>query len=795
MLIWGGANDLGLVDYGLAYDPAADEWTPIYGPPVPEVRVRHTAVWTGARMVVLGGDPAFSRFLAYATAYDPESDSWDYLPPPSDSIDRTWPGAVWTGHEVIVWGGLGGGSFLGLNAGDRFDFETRTWLPTSGSDGPIGRSSASAVWTGNELLVWGGVVFPYNRVGSGDRFDATLGTWSPMAVDYDLQPRSNHTAVWTGKEMIVWGGYSNYALATNGGRYDVAADSWTIVPTADGPSMPRDGHTAVWTGSEMIVWGGYSSTGLTSEGGRYDPTTGSWGSMSHEGAPEARNNAGAVVLDGRMMVWGGFDANSGVIANGAIYDSTLDAWSPVSSEAAPEAGAGFAMVAANGRAIVWGGRGANEASVNTGSVYDPSADRWTPLSTTGAPDARQYPAAEWTGHEMVVWGGWDSPVYAYDVFFDTGGRYDPLSDSWKPTTRERSPLGRSSAAAAWTGSEMLVWGGYGGATLTTGGAYSACAPDLRPHADAGPDQVLECTSPAGATALLDGSSSTDPDSSPGTNDDIASYDWTESGSSIATGAQASVQLALGKHTVTLTVRDHGGLSDSDDTLVTVQDTAPPVGRILAPSEDACFGPSAIPVVVSDDFTDVCDPSLERSYDPPGGPAYASHGDHDVTLTVSDASGNASRDERRFTIDLVPPVVTITSPASGGAILPGTLPLSIVFASSDDDGASGDVVHELIRIQGCVAFDGATYGNRDGLLRDETIVLNGTELCRIATTCGFTEIDDPELRVEATDCGGNTGVATVRFHGRVALTPEACSAAAASPSVNPTQGARVLRRAR
>jgi hypothetical protein len=141
------------------------------------------------------------------------------------------------------------------------------------------------------------------------------------------------------------------------------------------------------------------------------------------------------------------------------------------------------------------------------------------------------------------------------------------------------------------------------------------------------------------------------------------------------------------------------------------------------------------------------------------------------------------------------VVTITSPASGGAILPGTLPLSIVFASSDDDGASGDVVHELIRIQGCVAFDGATYGNRDGLLRDETIVLNGTELCRIATTCGFTEIDDPELRVEATDCGGNTGVATVRFHGRVALTPEACSAAAASPSVNPTQGARVLRRAR
>jgi hypothetical protein len=69
--------------------------------------------------------------------------------------------------------------------------------------------------------------------------------------------RYQHTAVWTGAEMIVWGGSSSNALVNDDGRYNPAGDSWMAVAVAGGPAA-RNLHTAVWTGNEMIIWGGFS---------------------------------------------------------------------------------------------------------------------------------------------------------------------------------------------------------------------------------------------------------------------------------------------------------------------------------------------------------------------------------------------------------------------------------------------------------------------------------------------------------------------------------------------------------
>ena len=66
---------------------------------------------------------------------------------------------------------------------------------------------------------------------------------------------ADHTAVWTGSEMIVWGGYDGISLLNTGGRYNPSTDSWTATSTTNAPAARAD-HTAVWTGSEMIVWGG-----------------------------------------------------------------------------------------------------------------------------------------------------------------------------------------------------------------------------------------------------------------------------------------------------------------------------------------------------------------------------------------------------------------------------------------------------------------------------------------------------------------------------------------------------------
>src|SRR5947199_7985621 len=75
---------------------------------------------------------------------------------------------------------------------------------------------------------------------------------------------------------------------------------------------------------------------------------------------------------------------------------------------------------------VWGGY---SPDLNTGGRYNPSTDSWTATSTTNAPLPRKWHTAVWTGSEMIVWGGGDCCN-----FFDTGGRYNPSTDSWTATS-------------------------------------------------------------------------------------------------------------------------------------------------------------------------------------------------------------------------------------------------------------------------------------------------------------------------------------------------------------------------
>ena len=88
--------------------------------------------------------------------------------------------------------------------------------------------------------------------------------------------RTLHTAVWSGSEMIVWGGEDGTQFALNtGGRYDPGSNTWTATGTINSPDG-RYVHTAIWTGSEMIVWGGGGGGLPFDTGGRYNPGTNSW---------------------------------------------------------------------------------------------------------------------------------------------------------------------------------------------------------------------------------------------------------------------------------------------------------------------------------------------------------------------------------------------------------------------------------------------------------------------------------------------------------------------------------------
>jgi hypothetical protein len=220
------------------------------------------------------------------------------------------------------------------------------------------------------------------------------------------------------------------------------------------------------------------------------------------------------------------------------------------------------------------------------------------------------------------------------------------------------------------------------------------------------------------------------------------------------------------------VTDDGGLIGTDATQVVVRDTTAPSGEIVFPEEGACYGPSSLPITVADAFTDVCDPAIERAWTP-AGPTLEAHGDHAIALDVTDASGNAGTDTVTFTIDTTPPKVTLAAP--GGRYVAGQLVgLSVLFTAADDDGAAGEVMRERLLLSGCLLLDGATYGDADGLLSDESIALSPGMLCEAAARCGWTTLPEPELRVEADDCGGNVGSASHRFAGSLRLRPGLCA---------------------
>ena len=171
---------------------------------------------------------------------------------------------------MIVWGGFADSPPFDPNSGGRYDPVTDSWTPTATANAPGGREGHTAVWTANEMIVWGGA----NEIGlldSGGRYDPATNSWTATGTANAPSPRWRHTAVWTGSEMIIWGGSAGFLTYFNtGGRYDPAADSWTPTTTDNAPSA-RSEHTEVWTGSEMIVWGGGTTSRSVNfdTGGRY----------------------------------------------------------------------------------------------------------------------------------------------------------------------------------------------------------------------------------------------------------------------------------------------------------------------------------------------------------------------------------------------------------------------------------------------------------------------------------------------------------------------------------------------
>ena len=242
--LWGAAQDGR--GRAMRYDAILDSWSlpsaeyvdedPFTGTvtrsPFPSARRNPTVVWAGSEAIVYGGDEQASN-TEVGGAYDPVSDTWRKLE------------SGWRGDNAPTF------NFLQQLAGH------------------------SAVWSGSEMIVWGGYYGGAGAqlINQGWRYDAVADTWAligppPGETEWRLpgdpaapRPRSGHHAVWTGAEMIVWGGVDGSGVAlSDGGRYAPASDSWRMLPATSCARGGVDAASLVWTGDRALAWNGGAGT-------------------------------------------------------------------------------------------------------------------------------------------------------------------------------------------------------------------------------------------------------------------------------------------------------------------------------------------------------------------------------------------------------------------------------------------------------------------------------------------------------------------------------------------------------
>jgi len=318
--------------------------------------------------------------------------------------------------------------------------------------GPLaGRGGHSVVWTGVEMIVWGGWGdgIGSTQYADGAAYNPATGSWR-MITGAPLNARRYHLAAWTGSEMLIVGG----DRLRDGAAYDPATDSWRSIadipiPVSDEPVTTAT--SSVWTGEELIVW-----HVKTDEVAAYSPVADEWRELSPVGLDI---DTGVLRVAGSSLYAFGADVSAypgrvpllGAVLGGDNWRALPAAamWTDEYNIAAsPEYTAWI-----GDRFLAWTDSGPNGRTLE----YLPAAGDWVdapPIPT---------PGCEANGSPVLL----DGRVLAFN-WCGVSALYDPANRSWTPVT-----IGGNGDAryAVWTGSELLNWGdtccyGSGGEAFT-----------------------------------------------------------------------------------------------------------------------------------------------------------------------------------------------------------------------------------------------------------------------------------------------------------------------------------------
>jgi hypothetical protein len=273
MIVWGGydfvsRNRFHVSDDGAAYNPTTDRWTLLPQAPL-SARTYAIAVWTGSRLLLLGGQPAVltSTVGSYrdGALYDPADRRWQHLDPPiaPDGHPLTWRAAVGADGQLLAWSEwassrpLGAGNFTSAGGVDLFDYneDTQRWRPVPGTPGLP--DVEQALWAGHAVAVRG---ITYNC-------GTCPGPFVPEATDLYHPERNAWTrlppdplggdhlvSVWTGAALFSFDPSGQYGPVHPGdaSAYDPTTSRWTRLPRAPAGCGPD--QAPAWTGRQILMY-------------------------------------------------------------------------------------------------------------------------------------------------------------------------------------------------------------------------------------------------------------------------------------------------------------------------------------------------------------------------------------------------------------------------------------------------------------------------------------------------------------------------------------------------------------
>ncbi len=326
------------------------------------------------------------------------------------------------------------------------------------------------MWTGHEMVIWSGAVplvpsrSGVEAVDGGAAFDPDSGQWRMIAAA-PIAARYAAVTMWTGTEMVVWGGLDRLNLFNDGAAYNPTTDTWRKI--ADAPLAPAAYASAVWTGAQMLVFGGITTattgglTGSTNKGAAYDPVANTWKTLPNLPDPSWSPT--------QQLVWTGTSVVTAIAKepdmsqspNDASQDNTLKPQVKIASltpdanhwvviGTGTEAGQYLIAIASNASGLQ-AGQILTTGTFGTSTEILDSNGR--PLRTlpdrpdTIKVDGLQTTTPIWTGQELLLWSG------GYH-----GIAFNPQTGTWR-TIPGGDIVTRRDAAIVWTRSCLIGWGG------------------------------------------------------------------------------------------------------------------------------------------------------------------------------------------------------------------------------------------------------------------------------------------------------------------------------------------------